>query len=104
MNTRPRSTSACAGRRHIAANQRQETKMSATLSTIIRPAVTKGPGALFQLFSACRDSIARYFDHRAAIAQLSEFDDCALRDIGLVRSQIEAAVHGFLTTRDRART
>jgi uncharacterized protein YjiS (DUF1127 family) len=77
--------------------------MSATLSSIIRPAVTKRPGTFSRLFSACLDWIAHYFVRRAAIACLCELDDRALRDIGLVRSQIEAAVHGFMTAPDRAR-
>jgi uncharacterized protein YjiS (DUF1127 family) len=77
--------------------------MSATLSTIIRPALTKGPGAFSRPFSACLDRIAGYFVRRAAIACLRELDDRALRDIGLVRSQIETAVHGFMTASDLAR-
>ena len=74
--------------------------MSATLSTIIRPAVTRRPGAFAGLFSARLDRIARYFVHRAAIATLHELDDRALWDIGLARSQIEAAVCGFMTVPD----
>ena len=77
--------------------------MSATFSTIIRPAVTKRPGAFSRLFSACLDSIARYFVRRAAIACLRGLDDRALRDIGVARSQIEAAVHGFIAPSDQAR-
>ena len=77
--------------------------MSATLSTIARPRWTKSPGARLRIFSACWERIARYFVHRAAIANLRELDDSALRDIGLARSQIEAAVHGFMTAPDRAR-
>jgi uncharacterized protein YjiS (DUF1127 family) len=77
--------------------------MSATLSTIVRPAVTKRASAFSRLFSACWDGIARYFVCRAAIASLRELDDRALRDIGLARSQIEATVHGFMTGPDRAR-
>jgi uncharacterized protein YjiS (DUF1127 family) len=71
--------------------------MSATLSTIVRPAGTKSPGASLRIFNACWKGIARYFVRRAAIASLRELDDCALRDIGLARSQIEAAVHGLMT-------
>ena len=77
--------------------------MSATFSTIVRPAVTKGPGAFSRLLSACCDGIAGYFVRRAAIATLRELDDRALRDIGLARSQIEAAVHGFIAPSDQAR-
>lgn len=77
--------------------------MSATLSTIVRPAVTKRPGTFARLLSAYFDRIAGYFVRRAAIASLRELDDRALRDIGLARSQIEAAVYGFVTLSDQAR-
>jgi len=77
--------------------------MSATLATIVRLEVTKRRGTFSRLFSACWDGIARYFVHRAAIARLRELDDRALRDIGLSRSQIEAAVDGFITLSDQAR-
>ena len=60
-------------------------------------------GAFSRLLSACCEGIARYFVRRAAIASLRELDDRALRDIGLARSQIEAAVHGFITAPGRAR-
>ncbi len=77
--------------------------MSATLATIVRPEVTKRANVFAQIFSACWDGIARHFVRRAAIKSLGELDDRALRDIGLVRSQIEAAVHGFITLPDRGR-
>ena len=77
--------------------------MSATLSTIIGPARTKRPGTYLPIFTTCWDGIARYFVHRTAIARLREFDDDALRDIGLKRSEIEAAVHGLIAP-NRART
>ncbi|QRM33888.1 DUF1127 domain-containing protein [Microvirga sp. VF16] len=77
--------------------------MTATLSTIVRPVGTKRFGAGLWTFTACWARITRYFGHRAAIAQLRELDDGALQDMGLVRSQIEAAVHGFMTTPNWAR-
>jgi uncharacterized protein YjiS (DUF1127 family) len=80
-----------------------ETSMSATLARIVRPEVTKRANAFAQIFNACWDGIARYFVRRTAIKSLGELDDRALRDIGLVRSQIEAAVHGFITLPDRRR-
>ena len=70
--------------------------MSATLSTIVQPAGTRQLGASLRIFSAAWDRIARYRAHRAAIASLREFDDRALRDIGLARSEIEAAVRGMI--------
>jgi uncharacterized protein YjiS (DUF1127 family) len=78
--------------------------MSETLSTTIPPARTISPGTCLRIFSACWEGMARYFFHRAAIATLGKLDDRALKDIGLTRSQIEAAVHGLTTTPNRART
>jgi uncharacterized protein YjiS (DUF1127 family) len=69
--------------------------MSATLS--------KRHGAFSRLLSAFCNGIAGYFVRRAAIKSLSELDNRALRDIGIARSQIEAAVHGFITLPDQAR-
>jgi len=77
--------------------------MSAILSTIVWPAVTKRLGAFSRLLSAYCHGIAGYFVRRSAIARLHELDDRALRDIGLARSQIEAAVYGFITPSDHAR-
>ena len=77
--------------------------MSATLSTIVQPAVTKRANPLSRLLSACWEGIARYFVRRAAMASLQELDDRGLRDIGLVRSQIEGAVCGFMSLSDQAR-
>jgi uncharacterized protein YjiS (DUF1127 family) len=76
--------------------------MFAALSTTVGPAGTKRRGALSRLLGACRDGIVVYFQRRAAIKSLSELDDRALRDIGLVRSQIEAAALGFMTDPSRA--
>jgi uncharacterized protein YjiS (DUF1127 family) len=45
----------------------------------------------------------RDFVHRAAIASLRGLDDRALRNIGLERSQVEAAVYGFITLSDQRR-
>ena len=62
----------------------------------IASAATGRTGTFSRLFSACLDSIERHVARRAAIEWLRELDDRALRDIGLARSQIEAAVHGFM--------
>ena len=79
--------------------------MSATLSTLFHPAVTRRPsGYVWRLFYAWACDIAHYFDRRAALKHLGEFNDRELRDIGLSRGQIEAAVHGFISRPDRART
>ena len=87
--------------------------MSANPATVARPAITKGRGRLSRLLHAtCKgiagkgiagNGIAGYFVRRAAIASLRELDDRSLRDIGLVRSQIEAAVYGSNTRSDQRR-
>jgi uncharacterized protein YjiS (DUF1127 family) len=76
--------------------------MSAMPPIIVRPGVTKRPGAFFRLLGACCDGIVGYVLRRAAMKSLSQLDDRALRDIGLVRSQVEAATHGFMTDPSRA--
>ena len=71
--------------------------MPAILATIVLPVVTKGPGVFFRLLSAACEGTAGYLGRRTAIACLHDLDDRALRDIGLVRSQIEPAVYGLIT-------
>jgi uncharacterized protein YjiS (DUF1127 family) len=78
--------------------------MSATLSTLFQPAVTVGPGRyVWRLFHAWAGDIAHYFVCRAALKRLAEFSDRELRDIGLTRGEIEAAVYGFVTRPDQGR-
>jgi uncharacterized protein YjiS (DUF1127 family) len=78
--------------------------MSATLSTLFQPAVAVRPGRYVRrLFHAWARDIAHYFARRAALKRLGELNDRELRDIGLTRGQVEAAVYGFITRPDRAR-
>jgi uncharacterized protein YjiS (DUF1127 family) len=78
--------------------------MSATLSTLFQPAVTVRPGRYVRrLFHAWARDIAHYFARRAALKRLGECNDRELRDIGLTRSQVEAAVYGFIPGPHRAR-
>jgi uncharacterized protein YjiS (DUF1127 family) len=51
---------------------------------------------LSRLFGAWTIGVVTYWARREAIKVLSEMDDRALRDIGIARSQIEAAVGGAL--------
>ena len=76
--------------------------MPAILSTIVLPAVTKGSGILSRRLVAACEGIAGYLARRTAIACLHDFDDRALRDIGLARFQIEAAVYGRITLSGQA--
>lgn len=77
--------------------------MFVTLTTLIRFATAKTPAGLARLLDAWCEGIAGFFFRRSAITSLSELDDRALRDIGLERSQIEAAVYGLVTLRNRGR-
>jgi uncharacterized protein YjiS (DUF1127 family) len=83
---------------------KRRTAMSATLSKLFQPAVTVRPGRyLRRLFHAWAGDIAHYFGRRAALQRLGELNDRELRDIGLSRDQVEAAVYGFIARPDRAR-
>ncbi|HYI27593.1 MAG TPA: DUF1127 domain-containing protein [Bradyrhizobium sp.] len=51
-------------------------------------------GGLVRWIGAGALAAAAYWERRAAIRALLERDDRELRDIGIVRSQVEAAVAG----------
>ncbi|WP_284275296.1 DUF1127 domain-containing protein [Bradyrhizobium iriomotense] len=74
-----------------------ETKMPAIVSTIILPAAIKGSGIASRLLAGACERLAGYLGRRTAIACLHDLDDRALRDIGIRRFQIEAAVNGLIT-------
>jgi uncharacterized protein YjiS (DUF1127 family) len=67
--------------------------MSTMSSTATRPATA---GRFVHWIGARAHALAVHFDRRAAIKALHELDDRALRDIGLARCHIEAAVGGAL--------
>ena len=76
--------------------------MPAILSAIVLPAVTKGPSVFSRLLGPACEWLAGYLGRRTAIACLHDLDDRALRDIGLARFQIEAAVFGQVTLSGKA--
>ena len=59
-----------------------------------QPAIPLQSGGLVRWIGRGAVALAAYLERRAAIRALRERDDRELRDIGLVRSQIEAAVGG----------
>jgi uncharacterized protein YjiS (DUF1127 family) len=78
--------------------------MSATLSTLFQPTVSVRSGRYVRLLcQAWARDIAHYFARRAALKHLHEFNDRELRDIGLSRGQVEAAVYGFISRPDPGR-
>ena len=77
--------------------------MSATVSNTLRPAAGKTSGTFVQLLGARWEALAGYFVRRAAVATLRALDERALQDIGLDRTDIEAAVYGRVTPFDQER-
>lgn len=77
--------------------------MSATISTIIQPAGSVKPGVSLRILNAYWERIRHYLIRRAATAALHELDERMLQDLGIARSEIEAAVQGLLTPSTRAR-
>jgi uncharacterized protein YjiS (DUF1127 family) len=63
------------------------------MSSTARPVMA---GLFIRWIGACVHALAVHFDRRAAIKALHELDDRELRDIGLARCHIEAAVGGAL--------
>jgi uncharacterized protein YjiS (DUF1127 family) len=63
------------------------------MSSTARPVTA---GLFIRWIGVCAHALAVHFDRRAAIKALHELDDRELRDIGLARCHIEAAVGGAL--------
>lgn len=59
-----------------------------------QPSIPSLSGGLIRWLGASAHAVVAHWERRAAIRALLERDDRELRDIGLVRSQIEAAVGG----------
>jgi uncharacterized protein YjiS (DUF1127 family) len=70
--------------------------MSMLSSAAGRPAKPGSSGGLVRWIGAAVHGLLGYLERRAAIKTLRELDDRALRDIGISRCQIEAAVGGAL--------
>jgi uncharacterized protein YjiS (DUF1127 family) len=68
--------------------------MTTIYSTAGQPAPQSVPAGVFRVLGSWVNGIVTYLARRQAIQTLSELDDRALRDIGIDRSRIEAAVRG----------
>ena len=70
--------------------------MTTTFSAAAQTAISGSSGGLARRIEGWAYALVTYWDRRVAIKTLRGLDDRALRDIGIVRSQIEAAVGGAL--------
>jgi len=68
--------------------------MTTISQTAAQPSIPQLSGGFVRWIGAGAHAAAAYWERRAAIRALLARDDRELRDIGLVRSQIEAAVGG----------
>lgn len=78
--------------------------MSVSFSTIVHPDLARKSATLYRRLEALYGGMVRFFARRSALADLRDCDDFMLRDIGLARGDIEAAVHGRPVPPDWART
>ena len=68
--------------------------MTSLSQSPVQASIPSLSGGWVRWIGAGAHAAAAYWERRAAIRTLLERDDRELRDIGLVRSQIEAAVGG----------
>ena len=69
--------------------------MTTISRTAGQPVMHGAMGGFFRLLGKWVNGIVTYLARRQAIQTLNELDDRALRDIGIERSRIEAAVRGL---------
>ena len=72
--------------------------MIMTSQTAAQTAIPASSDELIRRFGTRVHALLGYWHRRAAIKALRQLDDRALRDIGLSRCQIEAAVGGALNS------
>ena len=61
-----------------------------------QPASLRSPIGIARVLGNLANGVMVYWARREAIKTLRQMDDRALRDIGIARSQIEAAVRGVV--------
>jgi uncharacterized protein YjiS (DUF1127 family) len=77
-------------------NRRRTMTTTTISSTAGQPASRNLSSGFVRALGSVVNGIVTYFANREAIKTLSELDDRALRDIGIERGRIEAAVRGGL--------
>ena len=68
--------------------------MTTISRTAGQPVISSAMGGFFRLLGKWVNGVVNHLARRQAIQTLHELDDRALRDIGIERSRIEAAVRG----------
>jgi uncharacterized protein YjiS (DUF1127 family) len=96
VNEGASATSVCANRTACPQAAAGERKMTTLSPTAGRPARADVSGGFVRWIEAGAHALLTYLERRAAIKTLRQLDDRALRDIGISRCQIEAAVGGAL--------
>jgi uncharacterized protein YjiS (DUF1127 family) len=71
-----------------------ERKMTTISSPAAQPSIPNPLSGMVRWAGKGALALAAYLERRAAIKALRQLDDRALRDIGIVRCRIEAAVTG----------
>jgi uncharacterized protein YjiS (DUF1127 family) len=80
---------------HARTRRPKMTAASFTSSTAIQPATSGVFGRTARRIGIWVRALAAGWNRRAAMKDLYQLDDRALRDIGISRCQIERAVHGL---------
>jgi uncharacterized protein YjiS (DUF1127 family) len=70
--------------------------MTTISRTAGQPVIFTAMGGFFRLLGKSVNGIVNHLARRQAIQTLHELDDRALRDIGIERSRIDAAVRGTI--------
>ena len=69
--------------------------MATNSATTVRSATPSESGGFVRWLAGSANNVAAYWVRREAIKALQALDDRRLRDIGLMRCQIKAAVKGI---------
>lgn len=70
--------------------------MTTISRTAGQPVISSAIGGFFRLLGKWVNGVVHHLARRQAIQTLHELDDRALRDIGIERGRIEAAVRGTI--------
>ena len=69
--------------------------MTTISRTAGQPVISTATAGIFRLLGKWVNGVVNHLARRHAVQTLNELDDRALRDIGIERSRIEAAVRGL---------